>query len=151
MATTVPNLPTNTPPALERILPYVVSGASAAISALSAAFQIGAFLVSKTANSFLYFSPLPIILYFLAPALVFFDILADVFLRVPYQLSLYILDAFYPIYVFCGVACITGAVIGIMGRLASKLLVDMVQGRYFAPPEVKMIESEKKRGKRAKI
>ncbi|RDB17527.1 hypothetical protein Hypma_001260 [Hypsizygus marmoreus] len=130
---TVPS-PAATPPALERVLPYIISGTSAAISAVSAISHFTGFLISKATSSFLAFSPLPIIFYFLAPAFVFFEIATDVFLRFPYQVALYLLDAFYPIYVFCGVACITGALVGVTGRLVAGLLVDLSQGAYWMTP-----------------
>ena len=42
---------------------------------------------------------------------------------------LYLFDAFYPLYVLAGVACITGGVLGIAGRGLSQLLVHLSQVR----------------------
>ena len=47
----------------------------------------------------------------------------------PYKIILYLLDAFYPLYVLAGVACITGGVLGIAGRELSRLLVYLLQVR----------------------
>ena len=73
-------------------------------------------------------SPLPIILYFLAPAIVFAEVVLDMLVSTPYHISLYLLDAFYPVYVLCGVACIVGALLGIGGRITTTMLVDVAVG-----------------------
>ncbi|KAF8064445.1 hypothetical protein FPV67DRAFT_1672146 [Lyophyllum atratum] len=134
------------PPPLERILPYVVSIFSAGLSFASALARFFTVLLSSSLS---FFSPLPIILYLLAPILVFFDIVTDVFLRWPYQIALYALDAFYPIYVFCGVACIVGVLVGVTGRVVALFLVDLVAVReeLMSGPEVVGRSDPRKKGK----
>jgi hypothetical protein len=123
MATTTP---TTTPgrEALEQFLPYVNTG----ISALSTAFSAAVYLTHKfTSLVFSKFSPLPIIFYLMAPLFVFIETLVDIFVHVPYEIAMNLLDTFYPIYVFCGVACITGGLLGLTGRIISSILVHLLE------------------------
>jgi hypothetical protein len=59
--------------------------------------------------------------------IVFLDIVAAIFIRAPYNSVVYFLDAMFPLYVFCGVACITGGLMGLVGRILCRVLIDMVQ------------------------
>lgn len=45
----------------------------------------------------------------------------------PFKTAAYLLDALYPLYVFCGVACITGCLLGLGGRYLSDVLVKMAK------------------------
>ena len=69
------------------------------------------------------FWPVPIFLYLFAPVFVFSKLVMTVFFFGPYKIILYFLDALYPLYVLVGVACITGGVLGIVGRQLSRLLI----------------------------
>ncbi|KAF5376654.1 hypothetical protein D9615_007815 [Tricholomella constricta] len=131
-------------PPLERALPYVVSGVSAAFSFFSALTRFASFAFSLVSRSISFFSPLPIILYLFAPVIVLFDIMTDVFVRWPRHIALYLLDAFYPLYVFCGVVCIVGAILGLTGRLVARFLVDMMVGLQ-EPKVVIEVKTEKRR------
>ncbi|KAG6811608.1 hypothetical protein H0H92_006623 [Tricholoma furcatifolium] len=139
MATTetAPPLP------LERILPWIVSASSKAIG-------IANFFLELTLR---FFSPLAITLYIFAPVTVLVGILQDVFLRWPYTAALYLLDAFYPIYVLVGVACIVGLFIGGVGRLVTILLVDLVTSKMHQASDMSsdVIESEVKKGKKRQV
>ena len=77
----------------------------------------------------LLFWPVPILLYLFAPVVVFSHIVVTTFFFAPYKSIIYLLDAFYPLYVLAGVACITGGVLGIAGRELSQLLVYLLQVR----------------------
>ncbi|KAE9392958.1 hypothetical protein BT96DRAFT_924395 [Gymnopus androsaceus JB14] len=66
-------------------------------------------------------------LYILAPFIVFLEVLFDIFLLTPYNLVVYLVDAVYPLYVFCGVACITGVVIGVVARWIVLGIIEIVQ------------------------
>ncbi|KAF5391785.1 hypothetical protein D9757_001647 [Collybiopsis confluens] len=70
--------------------------------------------------TFLVLSPLAHILsitfYILGPFIVFGQILLDALLLTPFNILLYLLDAVYPLYVFFGVACITGTIVGLLAR-----------------------------------
>ncbi|KAI0267482.1 hypothetical protein BC834DRAFT_805940, partial [Gloeopeniophorella convolvens] len=58
----------------------------------------------------------PIFYYLFSPFLISFRLLIDVFIFVPYRVTLYVLEAVYPFYAFIVIACISGAVIGIGAR-----------------------------------
>lgn len=70
-----------------------------------------------------YIIPIPIILYIIAPFTVFLGYLASAFVFVPYATVVYLLEALHPLYVFCGVACLTGALLGAIGRLVAAGLI----------------------------
>jgi len=133
-------------PPLERVLPYVVSGVSAAVSIASTFARFVIFLFSIASRIIGFLSPLPIILYLLAPVFVFVDVIADTFIRWPYAIALYVSDAFYPIYVFFGVACIIGLLIGGAARLLSTFLVNILVVEE--PPMSTLIVEEKSKGRR---
>ena len=87
------------------------------------------FLSSISSFRLLLFWPVPILLYLFAPVIVFSQLVVTIFFFAPYKSILYLLDAFYPLYVLAGVACITGGVLGIAGRELSRLLVYLLQDR----------------------
>ncbi|KAF8153860.1 hypothetical protein B0H34DRAFT_640116, partial [Crassisporium funariophilum] len=72
-------------------------------------------------------------LYVFAPVTVFADIITTIFIRTPYRTAVYLLDALFPLYVLCGVACITGGVLGLLGRMLCRVLVNAVQAEDYAP------------------
>ncbi|KAJ6459120.1 hypothetical protein C8R47DRAFT_1162401, partial [Mycena vitilis] len=114
-------VPATGSPALVRALPYAKSLASLSFSslvALSRSVSAALFFASRIlAHPIVFLSPFPVLLYILAPAIVFTQILVEVFAYSPYRAILYLSDAFYPAYVLLGVACITGALLGLGGRL----------------------------------
>ncbi|GLB44383.1 hypothetical protein LshimejAT787_1700100 [Lyophyllum shimeji] len=114
------------PPPIERILPYVASLLSAGLSFASAFTRFLSVLLS---SSLTFFSPLPLIAYLFAPLIVFLDVLTDIAVRWPHRLALYALDALYPVYVFCGVACIVGVLLGTAGRVVAVFLVQFFVGK----------------------
>ncbi|KAJ7664989.1 hypothetical protein B0H17DRAFT_873415, partial [Mycena rosella] len=75
------------------------------------------FLLKVLANLIAFLSPFPILLYILAPLIVSTQLLRELAVYAPSRTLLYAADAVYPAYVFFGVACITGALIGLSGRL----------------------------------
>jgi hypothetical protein len=104
---------------ISRILPYI----SSAFSASKYAFKLTASLF----KSLLRLSPLPIVLYVIAPVTVFLDLIVAVFIRAPYNGVIYLLDALFPLYVFCGVACITGGLLGLTGRILCRIVINLIQ------------------------
>ncbi|KDR78114.1 hypothetical protein GALMADRAFT_266647 [Galerina marginata CBS 339.88] len=84
-------------------------------------------LITSLIRPLLLLSPLPILLYVFAPLIVFADILTSIFIRSPYRAIVYLLDALFPLYVFCGVACITGAILGLTARILCRIIVNSVQ------------------------
>jgi len=58
----------------------------------------------------------PIILTLISPITVVIDIILDATVFTPFSIIRSVAVAFYPLYIFCAVACITGAVVGLFGR-----------------------------------
>ncbi|CAA7264023.1 unnamed protein product [Cyclocybe aegerita] len=106
---------------ISKFIPYITRGFTILVSTSK-------FLLSSL-RPVLLLSPLPVLLYLFAPVTVFLDILATVFVRSPYRIVSYLLDALFPLYVFCGVACITGGVLGLAGRLLCRVILNAVQLR----------------------
>ncbi|KAJ3785390.1 hypothetical protein GGU10DRAFT_354964 [Lentinula aff. detonsa] len=80
-------------------------------------------------------------LYILAPVTVFMQVLLDVFLLMPYNMVIYLVDAMYPVYVFCGVACITGVIVGVLARQLVFWLVELGRlDKAERPPEERPTE-----------
>ncbi|KAJ7073381.1 hypothetical protein B0H15DRAFT_806766 [Mycena belliarum] len=108
-------------PALVQALPYATYGASfvvsSALTLIRVVYVALAFVAKAVAHPLILLSPFPLLLYVLAPVIVFVQISLDVVWFTPYHAILYLSDAFYPAYVFVGVACITGGLLGISGRL----------------------------------
>jgi hypothetical protein len=81
-----------------------------------------------------FFSPFvflyPLLSYLVSPLSHFVATIGNVLFLTPFCTTRYILTSIYPIYAFCGVACITGIVVGIGGRGLSALLT-----RAFAKTE----------------
>lgn len=63
-------------------------------------------------------APIPwnVLLYLSAPFIVLAQILLEVFILAPARVTAYFLDLVYPIYVFLGIAVITGAFLGLIAR-----------------------------------
>ncbi|PPQ78565.1 hypothetical protein CVT25_011777 [Psilocybe cyanescens] len=101
-----------------QILPYI----TLAFSVLQAIFS---FILSLF-RPLLHLSPLPILLYVLAPVIVFLDIVATIIIRAPYRTITYLLEELFPLYVFCGVACITGVLLGLSARVLARAIVTAV-------------------------
>ena len=72
----------------------------------------------------------PAISYLVAPLLVFAVMVINISILSPLSATRYLLSSLYPVYVFCGFACITGVVIGLGGRGISAFLT-----RAFATSE----------------
>jgi hypothetical protein len=71
-------------------------------------------------------SPLTFVLYAIAPLVVFLQFTFDLLILSPYALIAYFLHAIYPVYVFVGVACITGSLIGFSGRTLALFLTALI-------------------------
>jgi len=61
--------------------------------------------------------------YIFAPVITFSSILYAVALTTPFNLLKWLLEALFPLYVFCGVACITGGLLGLCGRFLCSIIV----------------------------
>jgi len=69
--------------------------------------------------------PLPAIAWVLAPATVFLGYVAAAVLA-PLRAGAYLAEAVHPLYVFCGVACLTGMAVGYGGRLVARLVIGSI-------------------------
>ncbi|KIK01722.1 hypothetical protein K443DRAFT_550095 [Laccaria amethystina LaAM-08-1] len=83
-----------------------------------------------------------ITLYVIAPVTTFLELVVTLFITTPYHAAAYLLEALYPIYVFLGVAVITGGLLGIMGRVVSIIIVYVVAERKKANSDLE--EEEEK-------
>lgn len=101
---------------IAQVLPYL----KVLYSSLASLFSFSISLM----RPLLRLSPLPIILYLIAPLVVFIDIVVTLFIRTPYRTVTYLLEDLFPIYVLCGVACITGVVVGLAARGISSVIVN---------------------------
>ncbi|KAJ6607176.1 hypothetical protein B0H10DRAFT_2073028 [Mycena sp. CBHHK59/15] len=140
--------PTN-PPALARALPYIQSGSLALLSLsltlTRAAFGVLTFIAKIIAHPIVFLSPLPALLYILAPLIVFVNLFLDVAVYTPYRVITYLSDAFYPLYVFLGVACIAGALVGLGGRFLVLGLVYISGTQPPRQPTVDMYDEKERR------
>lgn len=70
----------------------------------------------------------PPVLTILHPLILSTKLVLDAFVFAPYRLLSRLAEALYPVYVFCGVACVLGGVIGVGGRWLSALVLSVVLG-----------------------
>ncbi|EED78104.1 predicted protein [Postia placenta Mad-698-R] len=97
---------------------------SSVLRAVASLARAGAIPLSALAIA-LYYA----LLYVLAPAIVFCDIVLDVFVRTPYAIVTSVLANVYPLYVFVGASCICAACIG----LAARMCTNVVKSALFPP------------------
>jgi hypothetical protein len=69
-----------------------------------------------------------LILYILSPLIVFVEIVFNLFFANPYHTVVNFFLAVQPLYVFCGVACISAAVIGYGGRFVARMAISIIMG-----------------------
>jgi hypothetical protein len=69
-----------------------------------------------------------VFLYIFSPIIVFVEIALDSLFITPYNIAVYLFDALQPVYVFFGLACLCGALIGITGRVLVWILSTLLLG-----------------------
>ncbi|KAF7373950.1 hypothetical protein MSAN_00607500 [Mycena sanguinolenta] len=132
-------------PALVRALPYIQSAATllfySILSLLRTVFATATLLV----HPIVLLLPIPIalLLYILAPFLVFAQLLLEIMIYTPYRTIVFLADAVYPAYVFLGVACIAGALLGWTGRSVVRGVVHVV-GPH-SPPRLVCAQEQRTR------
>ncbi|PPQ70004.1 hypothetical protein CVT24_003779 [Panaeolus cyanescens] len=104
------------PTPLSKALPYLVSF-------LTLLQHVALSIWSILQWILIFLSPLPALVYLMSPLIFFLDLCVAIFLTSPYRALMYILEAVQPLYVLCGVACITGGIMGLSGRWISGILV----------------------------
>lgn len=126
---TATQLVQDTPP-IAKILPYLLSTLSFIWVVTSKLIYGGISLISYVTAPVIHLIeiPLPIVLYLLSPLITFCQVIVGVLFLFPYNILLGIFVAIQPVYVLCGVAGITGAVIGLCGRGVAGALSASVLG-----------------------
>jgi len=106
--------PGQTPPPISSVLPLATAAFFAGLSVVRHVSQLfkGVF--------FYFLSPflviIPIVAYLLSPIIISSKVLLDLFVLLPYRATVYTSEAVHPLYSFLGVACISGAIIGLGAR-----------------------------------
>ncbi|KAJ7642946.1 hypothetical protein DFH06DRAFT_1301361 [Mycena polygramma] len=130
-------VPASATPALARALPYAQSATSFLISAFAtlarAILASLAFAGRIVAHPVAILSPFPVLLSSSWPSCTRHN-----------RSIVYLSDAFYPIYVFLGVACITGALLGLSGRGVAWVLLLLV----LPPSSPQLVDAEEKKPRR---
>jgi len=96
----------------------------------------------------------PAISYLVAPLLVFAMMTVNIFVLSPLSATRYLLSSLYPVYVFCGFACITGVALGLGGRGLSALLTrTFVRSEQdgSAPTDVPAARDTERRNRRRRL
>jgi len=104
-------------PPIRQILPLLSTAVSFILSNIPVVVRSLVKLSSWVSYPLSLLSLLPAVQYALAPFTVLIQVVLDTFLFTPYNISLYLLDVFYPVYVFCGAACICAMMLGIFARI----------------------------------
>ena len=143
------------PAPISQILPVI----SQVLSVLATTFTVIATATVTIASYMIYpilfLSPLPLILYILSPVLVLGSILLDALIVTPYYAVSSLAGIVYPLYVLLGIACLSGAFMGVSGRIISRMLNAVVYPPRFgngAKEILKLqVEQEKRRATRANL
>ena len=94
--------------------------------------------------------------YILAPFITFSSILFVIAVGTPFSLLKWLLEALFPLYVFCGVACITGGLLGFCGRFLCSIIIKSLSAerwqndkKYYQ--ETPKTDTDERKAKRRKI
>ncbi|KAL4077566.1 hypothetical protein J3A83DRAFT_4185928 [Scleroderma citrinum] len=111
MAVVSPTATASPSPPIAQVLPllYLVIGFS--YGALSLAIRV--LLASLAPLQLLW----PLTLYFLSPITITLSVITEAVIFIPFSLLHQTISVLYPLYVFFAIACLTGAAVGIFGRL----------------------------------
>ena len=93
----------------------------------------------------------PILSYLVSPLLLFVAMIANLSFIIPFNTTHYIITSLYPVYLFCGVACIAGVAIGIGGRSVSTFLTksfEKAEGDESGSTHVPAIRGDERRSGR---
>ncbi|KAG1873430.1 hypothetical protein C8R48DRAFT_694427 [Suillus tomentosus] len=133
----------STQPPITQVIPILRATFSLLRTFLSQASR----LVVALATPLLIFVPL--ISRLLGPVILVFQIVLDVALYTPYTIISSVAVALYPIYMFCGVACIFGAVLGILGRslvtLSNNIIAPELPKAELLHPKLSMRPKKRRR------
>ncbi len=101
--------------ALKPLLPLFSQYLSFLSGAATTSIRAAQWALSKA--SYPLFSPLPVFIYAFAPLIIFTQVTLDIVVFSPARTVVSLLEFVYPLYVLVGVACITGLLVGGVGRL----------------------------------
>ncbi|PFH45541.1 hypothetical protein AMATHDRAFT_71618 [Amanita thiersii Skay4041] len=121
-------------PAIQSLYPYVVATLSVIAGAGMALYRLLMQLGSKALQAIILFSPLPLLFYLLSPIFVLCNILLELLVLTPMRIVQYFANALYPLYVFCGVACIIGCFLGWLANFISNALVKSMRRQPVSSP-----------------
>lgn len=142
-ASLLPTGQLSTQPPITQVIPILRATFSLLRTFLSQASR----LVVALATPLLIFVPL--ISRLLGPVILVFYIVLDVALYTPYTIISSVAVALYPIYMFCGVACIFGAVLGILGRslvtLSNNIIAPELPKAELLHPKLSMRPKKRRR------
>lgn len=130
MTGTVENVPsTAEPPPIATLLPLL----QLVLAGLSLFFRLGIrFLLTTVYPLHIIWS---IIHALLSPVFIVFKITFAIALFTPFSILRTVAVALYPLYVFCAVACIIGATVGIFGHyMSTAILSVLARSKYFTRP-----------------
>jgi len=103
-----------TSPPILSIIPLVTLAFSAGLSIISHVVSLLNIIVLSLLSPFLVL--VPITIYLFSPLIISSKLLFDLCIVLPYRAAVYIFQAIYPLYTFIGVACLSGAIIGVGAR-----------------------------------
>ncbi|KAF9035099.1 hypothetical protein BDP27DRAFT_1455610 [Rhodocollybia butyracea] len=138
MASTAPS-PDSDLASISTFIQLIPSAAHYAIQTTRYLFFFSGWLIQSLRNtlstllypSLIILSPITLVLsallYILAPATVLAQVILDILVFTPYHFAVYLVDSIYPIYVFCGAACIIGVIIGYVARWIVLWVAEMVK------------------------
>ena len=124
---TVP--PTAEPPSIATLLPLLqlVLDGSSLLFRLGLGFLLTMVYPLRTTWSIVYA--------LLSPIFVVVKIAFAIVLSTPFSIIRMVAVALYPVYVFCAVACIIGALVGILGHYISIAILSAIsRSKYFTRP-----------------
>ncbi|KAL0956315.1 hypothetical protein HGRIS_002468 [Hohenbuehelia grisea] len=127
MPASTPTVVVSEPPPIVKLTPYILRAGvllvSAASSTFNALFSIVRFTYQLSPHHIVLPTSVAVAAYVFSPVLVLARIFLDLFVWTPWQSLAYFFEILYPLYVLCGVACILGGGVGLLGRVISEGLV----------------------------
>ncbi|OAX37932.1 hypothetical protein K503DRAFT_800844 [Rhizopogon vinicolor AM-OR11-026] len=121
-----------TQPPITQIIPILRATFSVLRTFLSQAARVVLALATP------FFILVPLISGLFAPVTLIFHIILDATVYTPYKIIYSVTAALYPLYIFCAVACICGAVLGVLGRY----LITLSNNVIAPTPELAMTATE---------
>jgi hypothetical protein len=130
------------PPPIAQVLPLLSQASSIAFSSASLIVRTLARLLVALSYPLRALSPIPLILYALAPFIVFVRLIVDALVFTPFSIATSVVSALYPVYVFFGVTFIAAVLLGAAGRaIALALAAGLAESQQAEVPPVLQVKS----------